>query len=59
MRWQPDATYYAQLEAGAIYLAEKAANPAERAEHLKMAALYRGRFAEAREPSAAASASLH
>lgn len=38
-----DATYYARLEAGAIYLAEMTSDPGERAEHLKMAGVYRDR----------------
>jgi hypothetical protein len=50
---RPDAVYYAELEAGAVYLAGKTHDPAERAEHLKMAVIYRRRArgaAHATEP---------
>ena len=59
MRWRPDAIYYRQLEAGAEYLAKKATDPAERAEHLKMAARYRRRAEEAADPAARAAATIH
>jgi hypothetical protein len=36
-------SYYAQLEAGARYLARTAPDPAGRAEHLRMADVYRER----------------
>lgn len=59
MRWRPDAIYYARLEAGAIFLAEQATDPAERAEHLKMAARYRRRAEDATGPAARAAANVH
>jgi hypothetical protein len=46
----PDALYYARLEAGAVYLAERAADPAARAEHLKMAGIYARRARDAAGP---------
>jgi hypothetical protein len=42
-----DASYYAQLRAGAIYLAETTDDADERAEHLKMAEFYRRRALDA------------
>ena len=45
-----DAIYYAELEAGAEYLAEQASDPAERAVHLNMARVYRGRARDAALP---------
>ena len=60
MRRRPDAAYYTRLEAGAVYLAEKAVDPAERAEHLKMAGLYRRRARDAVGAEAtAAGATVH
>ena len=38
---QDDATYYAQLTKGALFLAEQADDPAEARRHLAMAARYR------------------
>ena len=46
-----DATYYAQLEAGAHYLALKAADPTERDTHRRMAIVYRERAREAAAPA--------
>ena len=46
-RRQSDQTYYSQLEAGALYLADKAVNAGERGEHLKMARFYRRRAGDA------------
>lgn len=42
-----DAGYYAQLEAGARFLAAEADSRDERQEHLRMAVRYRGLRAEA------------
>lgn len=42
-----DATYYSQLAMGAEYLAEKSASATERAEHLRMARVYRRRAEDA------------
>lgn len=42
-----DATYYSQLAIGAEYLAAKARCAVERAEHLRMARLYRLRAEDA------------
>lgn len=42
-----DATYYSQLELGALFLAEQSSDPAERDEHLRMAGIYRGRARDA------------
>ncbi len=42
-----DAFYYSCLEQGAKYLAEQAADPAERAEHLRIGATYAARAEEA------------
>lgn len=42
-----DAAYYSELAIGAEYLAAKARCAAERAEHLRMARLYRRRAADA------------
>jgi hypothetical protein len=59
MRWRPDAIYYAELEAGAMFLAGQATDPVERAEHLKMAARYRRRAEDAAGPAARAAATVH
>jgi hypothetical protein len=59
MRWRPDPIYYRQLAAGAEYLAEKAADPRERAEHLKMAARYRRRAEDSAGPAGRAAATVH
>jgi hypothetical protein len=59
MRWRPDAIYYRQLAAGAEYLADKAADPGERAEHLKMAARYRRRAEDSAGPAGRAAATVH
>lgn len=53
MSGRADALYYAELQAGAAYLAGKADDAAERAEHLKMAAIYGQRA------SAAARGTVH
>ena len=50
MRGTADATYYAQLEAGADYLAREAADPGERDTHRRMAGVYRERAREAAAP---------
>ncbi len=42
-----DSAYYSELAIGAEYLAEKSASAAERAEHLRMARLYRLRARDA------------
>lgn len=42
-----DATYYAQLQAGALFLAGNAEDPDERAAHHRMADVYRGRSDDA------------
>ena len=42
-----DALYYAELAIGAEYLAGKSASASERAEHLRMARLYRLRAQDA------------
>jgi hypothetical protein len=42
-----DSTYYAELELGAVYAAEKASDEADRAKHLRMARIYGGRAREA------------
>ena len=47
-----DAAYYAELEAGAVYLAANASDPADRAEHLKMAGIYGKRARAAAAPAA-------
>jgi hypothetical protein len=48
-----DAIYYSQLAIGAEYLAGKSLSAAERAEHLRMARLYRLRAEDAApQPSA-------
>lgn len=49
----PDALYYARLEAGAVYLAERTSDPAARSEHLKMAGIYARRAREAAGPASA------
>ncbi len=59
MRWRPDAIYYRQLAAGAEYLAQKAADPGERAEHLKMAARYRRRAEDSSGPAGRVAATVH
>ena len=46
-RHESDGVYYAQLEAGAAYLATIAGDPAERDEHLRMARVYRDRANDA------------
>ena len=42
-----DSVYYSELAIGAEYLAEKSFSASERAEHLRMAKLYRRRAADA------------
>lgn len=42
-----DATYYSQLAIGAEYLAAQSVSSVERAEHLRMARLYRLRAEDA------------
>jgi hypothetical protein len=42
-----DAAYYAELEAGATYLAETTADPSERKLHLSAARIYRARAKDA------------
>jgi hypothetical protein len=42
-----DATYYSQLALGAEFLAERSLTANERAEHLRMARLYRLRAEDA------------
>ncbi len=42
-----DANYYSQLAIGAEFLAERSASASERAEHLRMARLYRLRAQDA------------
>ena len=42
-----DSAYYSELAIGAEYLADKALSASERAEHLRMAKLYRRRAADA------------
>jgi hypothetical protein len=49
-----DATYYAELEAGAEFLAGNSADPGERAAHRWMAGLYRGRARDSGAPPAGA-----
>ena len=44
---RPDSIYYAELEEGACFLAETTADPVARAEHLKMAGIYRRRACDA------------
>nr|WP_295372779.1 hypothetical protein [uncultured Sphingosinicella sp.] len=43
-----DATYYSQLALGAEFLAERSLTATERAEHLRMAKLYRLRAEDER-----------
>ena len=43
----PDELYYRELAQGAEYLASEATDPAETAEHVRMAELYLGRAREA------------
>ena len=45
-----DSVYYSELAIGAEYLADKALSASERAEHLRMANLYRRRAADAATP---------
>ena len=42
-----DAAYYAELELGAVYAADKAVDLAERSRHLDMARIYGSRAREA------------
>jgi hypothetical protein len=49
----PDDLYYARLESGALYLAERAPDRVSRSEHLKMARIYRRRARDAAEPALA------
>ena len=38
-----DAGYYSELETGALFLASQSTDPAQQAEHLRMATIYSGR----------------
>ncbi len=51
-----DAIYYSQLAIGAEFLARKSATASERAEHLRMADLYRRR---AHDAAPAGSRTIH
>ena len=42
-----DSTYYAELELGAVYEAERTSDEADRAKHLRMARIYGNRAREA------------
>jgi hypothetical protein len=42
-----DPTYYAELELGAVYAADRASDEADRAKHLRMARIYGDRAREA------------
>jgi hypothetical protein len=46
-----EVRYYLRLVIGAEFLAERSANGPERAEHLKMAEVYRRRAGEATVPA--------
>jgi len=48
-----DAVYYSELAVGAEYLASKASCASERAEHLRMARIYRLRAEDAAPQTAA------
>jgi hypothetical protein len=39
----PDREHYSRLEIGANFLASRTSDPKERAEHLRMAGIYRNR----------------